>query len=82
VRVEPEHAQPWEGLLVVVEHHGQRRCLMVDRLVGRQEVVIKSLGESLKDVKVVAGGAIMGDGRVGLILDVEGVFRYAEGRRG
>jgi two-component system chemotaxis sensor kinase CheA len=82
VRVEPEHAQPWEGLLVVVEHHGQRRCLMVDRLVGRQEVVIKSLGESLKEVKVVAGGAIMGDGRVGLILDVEGVFRYAEGRRG
>jgi two-component system chemotaxis sensor kinase CheA len=80
VGARPEHTDPWEGLLVVVEHHGQRRCLLVDRLVGRQEVVIKSLGESLKEVKVVAGGAIMGDGRVGLILDVEGVFRYAEGR--
>jgi len=79
VKVEPEQREPWEGLVVVVEHHGQCRCLMVDRLVGRQEVVIKSLGESLKDVKVVAGGAIMGDGRVGLILDVEGVFRFAEG---
>ncbi|MCB2185967.1 MAG: chemotaxis protein CheA [Deltaproteobacteria bacterium] len=77
---EPDHNQPWEGLVVVVEHHGQRRCLLVDRLVGRQEVVIKTLGERLKDVKVVAGGAIMGDGKVGLILDVEGIFRAHEGR--
>jgi len=82
VGVDPAQRNPWEALLVVVEHHGQKRCLLVDRLVGRQEVVIKSLGESLKGVKVVAGGAIMGDGRVGLILDVEGVFRAHEGRRG
>ena len=75
VDVEPEQTEPWEALVVVVEHHGTKRCLLVDRLVGRQEVVIKSLGESLKAVRVVAGGAIMGDGRVGLILDVEGVFR-------
>lgn len=76
-----ERPEPWDTLVVVVEHHGQRRCLLVDRLIGRQEVVIKSLGESLKDVKVVAGGAIMGDGRVGLILDVEGVFKAHENRR-
>ncbi len=81
VGVEPEVHDPWESLVVVVEHHGQRRCLLVDRLVGRQEVVIKSLGESLKDVKVVAGGAIMGDGKVGLILDVEHVFKHHESRR-
>ncbi len=82
VGVEPTERNPWDALVVVVEHHGQMRCLLVDRLIGRQEVVIKSLGESLKDVKVVAGGAIMGDGRVGLILDVEGVFKAHEGRRG
>ena len=76
-----ERPEPWDTLVVVVEHHGQRRCLLVDRLIGRQEVVIKSLGESLKGVKVVAGGAIMGDGRVGLILDVEGVFKAHESRR-
>jgi two-component system chemotaxis sensor kinase CheA len=40
-------------------------------------VVIKSLGESLRDIPGVAGGAILGDGRVGLILDLEGVFRVA-----
>lgn len=82
VGVEPAERNPWDALVVVVEHHGQMRCLLVDRLIGRQEVVIKSLGEGLKGVKVVAGGAIMGDGRVGLILDVEGVFRSHEGKRG
>ena len=80
VEVNPEYHDPWDALVVVVEHHGTKRCLLVDRLVGRQEVVIKSLGESLKHVKVAAGGAIMGDGRVGLILDVEGVFRSHEGQ--
>ena len=82
VGVEPERTEPWEALVVVVENHGSKRCLLVDRLVGRQEVVIKSLGDSLKAVRVVAGGAIMGDGRVGLILDVEGVFKVHGTGRG
>jgi two-component system, chemotaxis family, sensor kinase CheA len=42
----------------------------VDQLLGKQEVVIKSLGESFKTNRSFAGGAILGDGRVGLILDV------------
>jgi len=40
-------------------------------------VVIKSLGKGLTDVKGIAGGAIMGDGRVGLILDIAGIFDIA-----
>jgi two-component system chemotaxis sensor kinase CheA len=47
---------------------------MVDELVGKQEVVIKSLGPSFQKVSGVAGGAILGDGRIGLILDMKGVF--------
>jgi len=43
-------------------------------LLGKQEVVIKSLGETFKDVTGVAGGSILGDGRVGLILDMEALF--------
>jgi two-component system chemotaxis sensor kinase CheA len=38
-------------------------------------VVIKSLGETLKNIPGIAGGAILSDGRVGLIVDVEGIFR-------
>jgi len=51
----------------------------VDELLGKQEVVIKSLGESFKQVTGVAGGAILGDGRVGLILDLDGICRERGG---
>jgi two-component system chemotaxis sensor kinase CheA len=62
-------------VLVVAEVEGQRFCLLVDELIGKQEVVIKSLGEVFSGVPGVAGGAIMGDGRVGLILDLERLFK-------
>ena len=68
---------PWERLVVVVENQERRRCLLVDELLGQEEVVIKSLGKGLTDVKGIAGGAIMGDGRVGLILDIAGIFDIA-----
>jgi two-component system chemotaxis sensor kinase CheA len=71
------HAE--KGLVVLVEGMGQRRGLVVDELLGRQEVVIKSLGESLGKIAGVAGGAILGDGRVGLILDVRDVLALQEG---
>ncbi len=72
--VKPRSELATESLLVVAEAAGRSFCLMVDDLIGKQEVVIKSLGETLKDVHGVAGGAILGDGRVGLILDIEGVY--------
>jgi two-component system, chemotaxis family, sensor kinase CheA len=62
---------PSNGLLIVVESHERSWCLMVDGLIGKQEVVIKSLGDFFKQVGGLAGGAILGDGRVGLILDVD-----------
>jgi two-component system chemotaxis sensor kinase CheA len=73
--VEPRSESASESLLIVAEASAKSFCLMVDELIGKQEVVIKSLGESLKDIPGVAGGAILGDGRVGLILDLEGIFR-------
>jgi two-component system chemotaxis sensor kinase CheA len=48
-------------------------ALLVDELLGKQEVVIKSLGTAFSHVRGVAGGAILGDGRVGLILDAGGL---------
>lgn len=65
---------PSDGLLVVAECDGKQFCLLVDDLVGKQEVVIKSLGETFKEVAGLAGCAILGDGRVGLILDMEGIY--------
>jgi chemotaxis protein histidine kinase CheA len=56
-------------LVIVVESANQQRCILVDELIGKQEVVIKSLDERFKQNKVLAGAAILGDGKVGLILD-------------
>jgi two-component system chemotaxis sensor kinase CheA len=67
--------QPWEKLVVVVENQEKRKCLLVDELIGQEEIVIKSMGGWLKDIKGIAGSVIMGDGRVGLILDVGGIFQ-------
>ena len=70
-------SDPDEALVVVVENEGEPRCLLVDEVLGKQEVVIKSLGERLKYVRALAGGTILGDGRVGLILDVAGLFELS-----
>jgi len=72
--VEPTSGEPSSGVLVVVESARKKFCVLVDELIGKQEVVIKSLGETFKDVTGVAGGSILGDGRVGLILDVEALY--------
>ena len=73
--VEPRSTKPEEAVFIVAEHAGRPFCLMVDELLGKQEVVIKSLGKMFQGVSGVAGGAILGDGRIGLILDMQGVFR-------
>jgi len=73
--VKPRSEEICDGLLVVAESKGKQFCLLVDELLGKQEVVIKSLGETLRNIKGIAGCAILGDGRVGLILDLPGIFR-------
>ncbi len=72
--VEGQFQDPWDGLVVAVEHKGRKLGLFLDELLGKEEVVIKSLGETFRQVKGISGGAILGDGRIGLILDMEGVF--------
>jgi len=66
---------PTKAIAIVVESNGGSRCLVVDQLLGKQEVVIKSLGETFKNAQALAGAAILGDGRVGLILDVDSLVR-------
>jgi two-component system chemotaxis sensor kinase CheA len=60
-----------DGIVVVVEAGTDLRCLLVDGLLHKQEVVIKNLNDMMMHKnKFLAGAAILGDGRVGLILDV------------
>ena len=60
----------WEGLIIIVESDKQEAALLVDKMLDKQEIVIKSLGESLSNLGGLAGGAILSDGTVGLIIDV------------
>ncbi len=61
----------------MVENKKEQRGLLLDELLGQEEIVIKSLGEFLKNIKGLAGAAILGDGRVGLILDIAGLFEIS-----
>jgi two-component system chemotaxis sensor kinase CheA len=77
-----EHqSDPSRATVVVIEDDGRQVGLVVDELLSKQEVVIKSLGETFASVRGVAGGAILGDGRIGLILDAHGIVELMRGER-
>jgi two-component system chemotaxis sensor kinase CheA len=75
--VQPKKTNPWEALVLIVEGEGQRCGILVDDLLGQQQIVIKSLGEQFHNIRGIAGSAILGDGRIGLILDVGGIMSMA-----
>jgi len=63
------------AIMVVIEADGGRVALMVDELLGQQQVVVKNLEANYRKVDDVSGATIMGDGRVALILDVGSMVR-------
>ncbi|MGM0632883.1 MAG: chemotaxis protein CheA [Pseudomonadota bacterium] len=68
------------ALLVVVEAEGQQAGLVVDDLLGQQQVVIKALETNFRRVDGIAGATILGDGTVALILDASGLMHLASRR--
>ena len=66
-----------DALLIVMEADNSRFCLMVDEIIGQHQVVIKTLTQTGQQLQGVSGGAILGDGRVALILDVAQVVELA-----
>ena len=63
--------------VLVLRYYDQRVGLVVDRLFGENQTVIKPLSRTLGDLPGVSGSAILGNGRVALILEVEGLLREA-----
>ncbi len=72
--------KPWEGVLVLIEADGKKAALLVDALVGQQQVVIKSLETNFRKISGVSGATIMGDGTVAMILDVPALIRIGQSR--
>ena len=69
--VEADVMVPEEAIIVVVKYGEKKYGLMVDELLHRQQIVVKNLGETFVNLPGITGGTILGDGRVGLILDPE-----------
>lgn len=61
---------PDRGVLIMVDDGAQHTCLLVDRLIGKYEVVVKGLGTMFEAVHGLTGAAILGDGQIALILDI------------
>lgn len=72
--------EPSRGLVVVVEHDSRRYALMVDELLGQQQVVIKNLQANFQRVEGAMGATILGDGHVTLILDIAGLVQLSRRR--
>ena len=65
------HVKDSEEIFVVVVHAGEAKAgIVVDKLIGQQEIVIKTLGNLFMGLKMFSGATVLGDGRVALILDV------------
>lgn len=76
--IEMDEDKQEQQLIVVVEDDNKRQVgLIIDELIGRQQIVIKPLGDAMRDIPGISGGAIMPNGQVGLILDVGGIMQLA-----
>lgn len=73
--IEPASRVPSDCILVILESEGRKAALMVDHLVGQQQVVVKNLESNFRKVAGISGATILGDGGVSLILDVSALLR-------
>ena len=76
-----EGADAGPGIAVILEADGQRAALLIDELVGQQQVVVKNLEANYRRVAGISGATILGDGSVALILDVGALLRGARAGR-
>lgn len=60
---------PCEGIIIVVQNNGRKACLLIDEVIGNQQIVVKSLSEFLGKVEGLSGCSILGDGGVSFIID-------------
>lgn len=76
INIEAESHAPTDGIVVVLVNNGVKLALMVDEILGQEQVVIKNLNENMNDhIEGIAGVTILGDGMVAIILDVPGIYK-------
>lgn len=70
IRVRPSQDPTKGGIMILVQKHGSQACVLVDSIIGEQQVVVKGLPGLIKQVKGIAGCTLLGDGSISLIMDV------------
>ena len=67
-----------DGILITIESRSKKVCLFADEIIGQQQAVIKSLTDYIGKVPGLMGCMILGDGSIGLIIDIESLLDLAE----
>ena len=75
IDIEPTYTDPTQGILMILESDGKKAALLIDELVGQQQVVVKNLESNFHKVTGISGATILGDGSVALIIDVVTLLR-------
>ena len=70
-----------ETIAVIVQGEGRRYALLVDDLIGQQQVVVKNLETNYRKVPGVSAATILGDGSVALILDIAGLHQLSRSKK-
>ncbi len=69
-----------DGIVVVLDHEGRQVCILIDKLLQEQEIVVKPIPSYIKKVKGLSGCTQLGDGSIALILDIGGLIQNEERR--
>lgn len=75
--LEPQNSETSRGIVIIVNDDDKKICLLVDEIIGQQQVVVKSLEDNFTNIEGIAGGTILGNGKVAMILDIGSVMRLA-----
>ncbi|KPQ25032.1 MAG: two-component system, chemotaxis family, sensor kinase CheA [Halomonas sp. HL-48] len=79
--VENAITDPTKSIAVIVQGEGRRYAMLVDELIGQQQVVVKNLEDNYRKVPGISAATILGDGSVALILDISGLHRLSRAKK-
>ena len=77
LNVETDIKKPTDGILIIIKNNGRKMAVLVDEILGQEQVVIKSIKENMEQTEGIAGATILGDGNVALILDIPTLFNVS-----
>jgi len=75
--IRPRTEDPCQATVILVENKGRRACLMADHLAGQKQIMIKNPEGTFSSIRGIADATVLGSGKVGLIIDVEGLLDRA-----